>query len=491
MWVIVLKKKISKLRIQQKVLLYLLGFIGIILCLFYLAQVVFLKDFYTFIKEHDVKQATEQIKSSLQNGYDYEQIQEIASSQDFCVYTYGAETDDEPYYIAAIAGNFRACPSQPLLLDRYEQLYLKARASESGTATIIMNDKSADDGNVMRNMTSASIVNSADGNQYIFFVNTILTPVQSTISTLQTLFFVISLIVIAMAIALAYYLSRKIASPIRTTNEQAKQLALGNYEVRFDNHEYVEIDELNETLNYATRELKKVEDLRKELIANMSHDLRTPLTMISGYGEMMRDIPGENNAENVQVIIDEADRLKNLVNEILDMSKLQVGVQSLEITQFDIVSQVKQICQRIEKMLKGEFEIHLEEIDSVWIDGDEIKLMQVIYNLITNAINYSGERKEIMIHQRVENDKYYFAVQDYGVGISKEMLPYVWDRYYKGNKVHVRAKVGSGIGLSIVKGILELHKAEYGVDSEEGKGSTFWFTLNTKAFKKDNMQTRE
>ena len=469
--------------------MYLLGFIGIILCLFYLVQVVFLKDFYMFIKEQGVRQATEQIKSSLQRGYDYEEIQEIASSQDFCVYTYGMGTEEEPYYIAAIAGNFRACPSQPLLLDRYEELYLKAKASNNGTATIIINGKNEDDGDVMRNMTSASIVSSVDGNQYIFFVNTLLTPVQSTVSTLQAQFFCISIVVIAMAVALAYFVSRKIAWPIRTTNEQAKQLALGNYEVRFDNHEYVEIHELNETLNYATRELKKVEDLRKELIANMSHDLRTPLTMISGYGEMMRDIPGENNAENVQVIIDEADRLKNLVNEILDMSKLQAGVQSLEITKFDIALKVKQICSRVEKLLKGEFDIDLTEMESTVIEGDEIKLTQVIYNLITNAVNYSGEHKEILIHQKVEEGKYYFAVQDFGIGINKEMLPYVWDRYYKGDKVHVRGKLGSGIGLSIVKGILELHHAQYGVESEEGKGSTFWFSLKLSSCVEDVEDT--
>ena len=127
-----MKRKIHNFKIQQKVLFYLLGFIFVILCIFYLAQVVFLKDFYMFIKEQGVTKATEQIKASLQQGYDYDEIQEIASSQDFCVYTYGIGNSDEPYYIAAIAGNFRACPNQPLLLDRYEELYLKAKASTNG-----------------------------------------------------------------------------------------------------------------------------------------------------------------------------------------------------------------------------------------------------------------------------------------------------------------------------------------------------------------------
>ena len=101
-----MKRKIHNFKIQQKVLFYLLGFIFVILCIFYLAQVVFLKDFYMFIKEQGVTKATEQIKASLQQGYDYDEIQEIASSQDFCVYTYGIGNSDEPYYIAAIAGNF-------------------------------------------------------------------------------------------------------------------------------------------------------------------------------------------------------------------------------------------------------------------------------------------------------------------------------------------------------------------------------------------------
>ncbi len=476
MWVTVLRKKIKSLKIQQKVLIYLIGFIFVILCIFYLAQVVFLKDFYMFIKERSVQRATDKISEVLSHGYNFEKIQDIASSQGFCVYTYGMGNGEEPYPIAAMSGDYQACPSQPLMLDRNEELYLQALSSQNGKASIIVNDKDGNNSDV-RDMTSASVINSEDGHQYVVFVNTRLSPVQSTVSTLQTQFILIAIIIIAMAVGLAYYLSNRIARPILTTNEQARQLALGNYDVYFDNHEYVEIHELNETLNYAARELKKVEGLRNELIANMSHDLRTPLTMISGYGEMMRDIPGENNAENVQVIIDEANRLTTLVNEILDVSKLQAGVQSLEISVFDISGQVSEICERLRHLLKREFKIRLEPMDKVMVEGDSVKLTQVVYNLITNAVNYSTKRREIVVHQSVENGIYRLAVQDFGEGIAEDMLPYVWDRYYRGNQSHVRAKVGSGIGLSIVKGILELHKAKFGVDSRVGEGSTFWFEL--------------
>ena len=203
------------------------------------------------------------------------------------------------------------------------------------------------------------------------------------------------------------------------------------------------------------------------------------MTMISGYGEMMRDIPGENNAENVQVIIDEANRLTTLVNEILDVSKLQAGVQSLEVSVFDISAQVSEICERLRHLLKHEFKIRLEQPGAVMVEGDSVKMTQVIYNLITNAVNYSTRRREIVVHQEVKDGVYRFAVQDFGAGIPEDMIPYVWDRYYRGSQSHVRAKVGSGIGLSIVKGILQLHQAKFGVESKLGEGSTFWFELKT------------
>lgn len=477
MWAIALKKRICKLKLQHKVLVYLVGFIFVILCLFYLVQVVFLKDFYMFVKERSVWKATKQINQSLKYGYDEERIQEIANSQDFCVYTYAAGEDGQPYFISLTAGNFRSCRSQQVFLDPYEDLYLKAYASKNGMASIIVNEKTETDEEEVRDMTSASIIHSKDGNQYVVLVNTRLSPVQSTIQTLQMQFFLLAIVIIAMAVALAFYLSHRIAKPIRITNEQAKQLRTGNYDVLFETKDYQEIQELNETLDTAAKELKKVDDLRKELIANMSHDLRTPLTMISGYGEMMRDIPGENNAENVQVIIDEANRLTTLVNEILDVSQIQAGVQSLRLEVFEITKQVEEISERICKLLKGTFSIQIESCGPVYVKGDALKLSQVIYNLITNAVNYSTQRKEIGIHQSVRNGVYRFAVEDFGDGISEALLPYVWDRYYKGKKSHVRAKLGSGIGLSIVKGILQMHQAEFGVESQEGKGSTFWFCL--------------
>lgn len=327
-------------------------------------------------------------------------------------------------------------------------------------------------------MTYLSVVYHDENTMFVIATSTMLTPVDATIETIKMQFIIIAIILVFIAIILALYLAQKIAKPIIMINKSARLLAEGNYDITFYAQGYKEIDELNTTLNYAANELSKVENLRKELIANMSHDLRTPLTMISGYGEVMRDIPGENTAENVQIIIEEANRLTNLVNDMLDLSKLQAGVQQLDVSVFNLTKQIQMIIRRYDKLLTTkDFIIDFTYDEEIYIQADIIKIEQVIYNLINNAINYSGEEKKVVVKQKIYSNSVRIEVIDYGPGIDKELLPYIWDRYYKVDKTHVRSKVGSGLGLSIVKSVLQLHKARYGVESELGKGTCFWFEL--------------
>ena len=232
-------------------------------------------------------------------------------------------------------------------------------------------------------------------------------------------------------------------------------------------------------MNHTTRKLKEVDQMRRDLIANVSHDLRTPLTMISGYGEMMRDLPGENTPENVQVIIDEAHRLSNLVNDLLDLSKLQENKIELHIQDFDLTQLIQTVLYRYEKfMTQDGFDIQFQPAESVRVNADPDRLGQVLYNFINNAINYSLDDKRIVIRQRINGNRVRVEVEDHGEGISEDKLNYIWDRYYKVDKTHKRSSAGSGIGLAIVREILELHHAQYGVRSEVGQGSVFWFELS-------------
>ena len=248
--------------------------------------------------------------------------------------------------------------------------------------------------------------------------------------------------------------------------------------MEFSGKGYLETRELAATLNYASNELSKVDRLQKELIANISHDLRTPLTLIQGYGEIMRDLPGENTPENMQVLIDETARLSELVNDLLDLSRIQSGARIPQSEVFDLTDAVREVWSRYDTLIKHRG-YHLEFISngSVFVSADRGMILQVIYNLINNAINYTGEDKCVKVLQTVKNDSVQISVSDSGEGIQPDDLPLIWDRYYKVDKVHRRAMIGTGLGLSIVKEILEKHHASYGVSSLPGEGSTFWFEL--------------
>ena len=330
----------------------------------------------------------------------------------------------------------------------------------------------------VENMIYSRIVERADGSRVLILLDAMITPVGSTVKTLQIQLVCITVVMLIVALLLALIISKRVSSPISTLSRSAKELAKGHYDTVFVGGGYQEIAELRDSLNYAAGELGKVESLRQELIANISHDLRTPLTMISGYAEVMRDLPGENTPENVQIIIDEAQRLNLLVTDILDYSKFQTGMQTLNRSRYNFTDEVRSIADRIAKLTESQGYTLIFEADrDVWIDADEIQMSQVIYNLINNALTYTGQDKKVLIRQTVKDGTLRLEVEDSGEGIPEAELPYIWDRYYRAKSNHRRGMVGSGLGLSIVRTVLELHGASYGVESEVGKGSIFWFEI--------------
>lgn len=246
--------------------------------------------------------------------------------------------------------------------------------------------------------------------------------------------------------------------------------------------EYDEIKTLTENLNTASAEISKTENLRKDLMANVSHDLKTPLTMIKAYAEMIRDLSGDNpekREKHLRVIIDETDRLTLLVNDILNLSKIESGVAQINRTVFDFSQLLKDIISRFSLLdTTRDYNVTLETEDHIEINADQQKIEQVIYNLVNNAINYMGDDKQVIVRlYRKENNTARFEVSDHGMGIPAEQITYIWDRYYKvdHSENHKRVVKGTGLGLSIVKGVLTGHGFAFGCDSVVEKGSTFWF----------------
>lgn len=486
----------SKYSIRWHLFGYLTLFSGVLILVLWLFQVVFLEDFYKSIKVKEIQATGERIASNISNNEIEDFIETLATRKDISV-TLASEDGMVIYNVGKITEN---PVSNSYTVEEYCWFAKKAE-EKGGVAIYYMNPlkkterpSSSSGGSFSSNKLyyKPTPLNSAhrqdnliytsiikeNGQSYLLMINGSIMPVDATVSTLRVQLIYVTAILVVLAFILALIIARRIGKPIIELNESAKNLAVDCENAQFAAKGYKEIAELSETLNYAADELAKTEKLRQELIANVSHDLRTPLTLISGYAEVMRDLPGENNPENNQVIIDEAKRLTQLVNDLLDLSKLQAGTMALEKDIFNLTQHIEEMLQRYTILTEQKgYKIYFVKQESVDVEADELKISQVIYNLINNAINYTGDNKEVMVRQLVKDGKVRIEICDTGEGIKKEDLPYIWDRYYKVDKAHKRAMVGTGLGLSIVQKILEQHKADYGVESEVGVGTTFWFEL--------------
>lgn len=319
------------------------------------------------------------------------------------------------------------------------------------------------------------------GKDVCLVIITSIDPIDSTTSVLQSQLVYITIISLIFSAVLSMFLSSKLSKPIKEMTKSANQLAHGNYDVYFKESGYEELDNLANTLNYATDKLGKVDKIRKELIANVSHDLKTPLTMIKAYSEKIIDITGDNKEKrdkDLQIIISETDRLTRLVNDMMDLSKIESGEIKLEKEEFDIVEVSKKILESFREVkMSDESVLKVNAPNSLKIFADKTKMEQVIYNFVNNAINHTPDVKKITINIKNLGKKFRLEVVDNGEGIKDSDKEVIWNRYYQASNTYSRNSKGSGLGLSIVKNILEKHGAVYGVNSKINEGSTFWFEM--------------
>ena len=291
----------------------------------------------------------------------------------------------------------------------------------------------------------------------------------------------VGIISLAFALIMSWFISWKLSDPIHKMAAQAKKLGQGDYGVHFEGNGYDEIDELSNALNFATEELGKTDDLRKDLLANVSHDLRTPLSMIRAYAEMIRDLSGndpEKRTRHTETIIEEADRLSLLVNDMLDLSKLQAKTVEFHY-EVSCISLLAEHCLKQFSYLEERdgYRIEAEIRPDLYAKCDPVQIERVLYNLVINAVNYTGEDKRIRVTVEEESGCVVCSVIDNGPGIPPEEIDGIWKRYYRASQTRKRDVHGSGLGLSIVSSILDQHGAEYGVESTLNKGSRFYFKL--------------
>jgi len=294
---------------------------------------------------------------------------------------------------------------------------------------------------------------------------------------------IISLFFVSLLGLIVSFLTAKhVAFPLVVMNRAAKIIANGDFEQRVQIHSNDEIGELAESFNHMAESLQAHEKVQKDFIANISHDLRSPLTSMNGFLTAMLDgtIPQEKQEKYLKIVLEETDRLSRMTQGIVELSRAQSSAILLEETDFDINGLIRSNIEMLEPQLK-EKQVRIRGIydeEKTMVRGDRDKISRVLQNLLSNAAKFSPEYGVIEVETTLlDKKKVLISVKDEGPGISQEDQKYVFDRFFKSDTTRNEDKVGSGIGLAIAKEFMLAHGENITVKSEEGKGATFAFCL--------------
>ncbi len=318
---------------------------------------------------------------------------------------------------------------------------------------------------------------SADGN-YVVLLSADLARIPQAASVLSKQMAWVALMMLAVSLGGAWVFSTLFTRELTKLSNATKEMAHGNYNVRVYVDGEDEIAELANNFNFMASEIARSTQLQQDLIANISHDLRTPLTLIKGYAETIRDLTGENPEKRnnqLNVIVDETDRLSGLVNSVMELSKIGSGTEKPQKVSFDLAQLCEEVAARYENICQTKgytLEVQTDELCMTY--ADPAMLERVLHNLLGNALHHIGEDGWLKIAAIPQKDgSCRVEISDHGCGIAADDLPYIFDKYYRSRKD--AGKVGTGLGLSITKAILQTHMFHFGVESTVGQGSTFWF----------------
>lgn len=297
-----------------------------------------------------------------------------------------------------------------------------------------------------------------------------------------SMFLIAVLAALVVTAVLSYLLSVKLTRPILEIRSAACTIAGGQFERRVNITQKDEIGQLAAAFNDMAESLENIENMRRSFIENVSHELRTPMTIIAGFIEGINDgtVPYERQAEYLKIVQDEVRRLSRLVSDLLDMARLEEGARELKLIPMDINELIRLIIIRFEQRIdQKNIEVNIEfESDSCMVTADKDAIERVLTNLIDNAVKFVDDRGYIRLRVETRDTKAYISVENSGVGINVDDLRYVWDRFYKTDKSRSMDKNGAGLGLYIVKSLLNLHDQDITVESDPEHYTRFTFTLN-------------
>ena len=275
-----------------------------------------------------------------------------------------------------------------------------------------------------------------------------------------------------------YYIT---ARPLKKLMKAAMEYSSGNYTYKLNIKGPNEYRDLGAAISYMAEEISMLDDYQKKFVANISHDFRSPLTSIKGYAEAILDgtIPTDMQDRYLNIILFETERLNKLTSSLLELNRFESRSALLDIVSFDINLVIKKTAESFEGACRSK-KITLNLVFSsteTYVDADMSKIQQVLYNLIDNAIKFSHNNSKIKVSTEEKGEKVFVSVKDYGIGIPKNSIKKIWDRFYKTNASRGKDKKGTGLGLSITKEIIQAHNENINVVSTEGVGTEFIFSL--------------
>ncbi len=467
-----------------------------ILGMLWLLQTVFLKSSYRSMVESNVRSVAESIRSHAPDDDFSTWLDSIAAGNSLLIFItdeqgqvlYATDEHNGVYTVQETEAP-DAGPANPYRQNQGEMNWQRGQTHylslPSDFASFLQKLMDSAEGTVTYESTEGStlVCGFMMGNneqQQIVYISTSLAAVGSTVKIIRTQLLCVTAASLALAFMLAWLLAKRFSAPVSQIASEAQQLKDGQFDGEHTKGFSRELDELSDTLSQAAEDITQARTDQRDFLANISHDLRTPLTMIKGYAEMVRDISWrdeEKRESDLGVIIREADRLTVLVNDIVDFEGMESGKADMVMTRFcvsdiaqSVISQFASLCE------KEGYTILAEITPDLYVSGDEPQLSRVLYNLIDNAITHAGDDKTVRVLVKEHDGTVHVEVEDHGPGIPADVLPYVWDRYFRAAQ-RKRNKKGSGLGLAISREIIQKHNGKYGAESQEGKGSIFWFDL--------------
>lgn len=328
----------------------------------------------------------------------------------------------------------------------------------------------------------AVVVSSFQNQRQVLVVSKSMANIDALTTVLLQLVAVVIVLVVIVAALLAIFQAKSYLRPIRALNRKALDLADGDLQVEFPEDGPLEIVQLSNSLARARDQLQETDNLQRDFIANINHDMKTPVAAIQAYAELLLSYSGEipeKREEHLRIILQETDRLTALMNTVLELTKLQSGTLTLHPTPFSIQKVASEVLEefRIQPKL-ADFTFELECREDCRVLADQALICRVLQNLLNNAVKFSGQERRVLLSIcRVQDQGMVeITVSDFGIGIPQDKQKLIWERFYQVGP-YSREKVGIGMGLNIVHQILLLHEAPHGVVSNVGQGTTIWFRL--------------